>query len=57
MLPGAVQRTSRLVVMPEVADTAGMSGASGISTALVRVIVTATVSVPLLLSSAFTRTA
>ena len=57
MLPGAVQRTSRLVVIPEVAATVGATGASGISTALVTVIVTATVSVPLLLSSAFTRTA
>ena len=44
-------------MLPEVTDTAGMSGASGISTASARVIVTATVSVPLLPSSAFTRTA
>ncbi len=53
---GAAQLTSRLVVLPEVAVTVGIPGASGFSTALSTVIVTAIVSVPPLPSSAFTVT-
>ena len=44
-------------MLPEVAATVGATGASGISTTLVRVIVTATVSAPPMPSSAFTLTA
>ena len=56
MLAGAVQLTSRLVVLPEVAVTVGIAGATGFSSALSTVIVTAIVAEPLLPSMAFTVT-
>ena len=56
VLAGAGQLTSRLVVLPEVAVTVGIAGATGFSTSLSTLIVTAIVSEPPLLSSAFTVT-
>ncbi len=56
VLAGAAQLTSRLVVLPEVAVTEGIAGATGFSSALSTVIVTAIVSEPPLPSSAFTVT-
>ena len=56
VLAGAVQLTSRLVVLPEVAVTAGIAGATGFSSASSTVIVTAIVSEPPLPSMAFTVT-
>ena len=53
---GAVQPTSRLVVDPEVGVTVGANGCPGGSVTSVTVIVTVTVAVPLLPSSALTTT-
>ena len=53
---GAVQLTSRLVLDPAVAVTEGAAGRPGGSFTSVTVIVTVTVSVPPLLSSALTMT-
>ena len=57
MFAGAVQVTSRLVVLPEVVVTVGAAGASGVSVvSLVTVMVTVIVSEPPLPSSALTVT-
>ena len=53
---GAVQLTSRLVVLPVVADTEGADGASGASFWSITFSVTVIVSEPLLPSSTLTVT-
>ena len=55
-MTGAVQLTSRLVVLPGVADTDGAAGAAGASNRSKTLRVTSTVSVPPLPSSALTVT-
>ena len=55
-MSGALQLTSRLVVLPEVADTDGAAGATGASSWSATLMVTSTVSVPPLPSSALTVT-
>ena len=56
VLSGAVQVTSKLVVLPEVAVTVGAAGATGASFRSLTLRVTLIVSVPPFLSSAFTVT-